>query len=114
MTEAVIVATGRTPIGRAFKGTLTGVRPDDLVAGVIRGVLDKLPSLDPATLDDLIRGYDMQTGETLWSMKLPAGGQATPMTYRGKDGKQYVVIAAGGHGSLGTTPGDSVIAYRLD
>jgi quinoprotein glucose dehydrogenase len=67
-----------------------------------------------ATLDDLIRGYDMQTGETLWSMKLPAGGQATPMTYRGKDGKQYVVIAAGGHGSLGTTPGDSVIAYRLD
>jgi quinoprotein glucose dehydrogenase len=47
-------------------------------------------------------------------MKLPAGGQATPMTFRGKDGKQYVVIAAGGHGSLGTTAGDSVIAYRLN
>jgi quinoprotein glucose dehydrogenase len=67
-----------------------------------------------AALDDQIRGYDMQTGEILWRTKLPAGGQATPMTYRGKDGKQYVVIAAGGHGSLGTTPGDSVIAYRLD
>ena len=67
-----------------------------------------------AALDDVIRGYDMQTGKTLWKMALPAGGQATPMTYRGKDGKQYVVIAAGGHGSLGTTPGDSVIAYRLD
>jgi quinoprotein glucose dehydrogenase len=67
-----------------------------------------------AALDDIIRGYDMQTGNVLWQNKLPAGGQATPMTYRGKDGKQYVVIAAGGHGSLGTTPGDSVIAYRLD
>ncbi|SEP23734.1 quinoprotein glucose dehydrogenase [Methylobacterium sp. UNC300MFChir4.1] len=67
-----------------------------------------------ATLDDRIRGYDMQTGEILWSTTLPAGGQATPMTYRGRDGRQYVVIAAGGHGSLGTTPGDSVIAYRLE
>jgi quinoprotein glucose dehydrogenase len=67
-----------------------------------------------ATLDDRIRAYDMQTGEILWTRALPAGGQATPMTYRGKDGRQYVVIAAGGHGSLGTTPGDSVIAFRLD
>ncbi|WP_457107344.1 membrane-bound PQQ-dependent dehydrogenase, glucose/quinate/shikimate family [Methylobacterium sp. P5_C11] len=67
-----------------------------------------------ATLDDRIRGYDMQTGAVLWSRPLPAGGQATPMTYRGKDGRQYVVIAAGGHGSLGTTPGDSVIAFRLE
>ena len=67
-----------------------------------------------AALDDIIRGYDMRTGETLWQMALPAGGQATPMTYRGEDGKQYVVIAAGGHGSLGTTLGDSVIAYTLE
>lgn len=67
-----------------------------------------------AALDDIIRAYDMRTGETLWKMALPAGGQATPMTYRGQDGKQYVVIAAGGHGSLGTTPGDSVIAYTLE
>ncbi|RMS23208.1 Quinoprotein, partial [Pseudomonas coronafaciens pv. garcae] len=43
-----------------------------------------------------------------------AGGQATPSAYRGSDGKQYVIIAAGGHGSLGTTLGDSVIAFRLD
>lgn len=64
-------------------------------------------------LDDAIRAYDMQTGETLWKMALPAGGQATPMTYRGNDGKQYIVVAAGGHGSLGTTLGDSVMAYRL-
>ncbi|MAC82090.1 MAG: membrane-bound PQQ-dependent dehydrogenase, glucose/quinate/shikimate family [Rhodobacteraceae bacterium] len=67
-----------------------------------------------AALDDTMRAYDMQTGQTIWQKHLPAGGQATPMTYRGADGKQYVVIAAGGHGSLGTTPGDSVIAYTLE
>jgi len=67
-----------------------------------------------AALDDTMRAYDMKTGETVWQHHLPAGGQATPMTYRGEDGKQYIVIAAGGHGSLGTTPGDSVIAYTLD
>ncbi|WP_216654811.1 membrane-bound PQQ-dependent dehydrogenase, glucose/quinate/shikimate family [Pseudogemmobacter hezensis] len=67
-----------------------------------------------AALDDIMRAYDMQTGETLWKVKLPAGGQATPMTYRGADGKQYIVVAAGGHGSLGTTPGDSVLAYTLE
>jgi len=63
MPEAVIVATGRTPLGRAFKGSLTGVRPDDLVAGVIRGVLDKLPSLDATTLDDLMIGCAEPDGE---------------------------------------------------
>lgn len=67
-----------------------------------------------AALDDIRRAYDMQTGETLWKVRLPAGGQATPMTYRSADGKQYIVVAAGGHGSPGTTPGDSVLAYRLE
>ncbi|WP_419247720.1 hypothetical protein, partial [Pseudomonas syringae] len=50
----------------------------------------------------------------LWEHELPAGGQSIPSTYTGNDGKQYVVIAAGGHGSLGTTLGDSVIAFRVD
>ena len=46
--------------------------------------------------------------------RLPAGGQATPMTYRvGSEGRQFVVIAAGGHGTLGTVPGDAVVAYAL-
>ena len=44
---------------------------------------------------------------------MPAGGQATPMTYRGNDGRQYLLVAAGGHGSLGTKAGDYVIAYAL-
>ena len=67
-----------------------------------------------ATTDDFIRAFSTQTGEKLWQARLPAGGQATPMTYRLRpSSKQYVVIAAGGHGLLETTPGDSVVAYAL-
>ena len=56
MPDAVVVAAGRTPIGRAVKGSLASVRPDDLAAGVVRGVLEQVPPLDPATLDDLYLG----------------------------------------------------------
>lgn len=66
-----------------------------------------------ATADDYLRAFDETNGHELWRARLPAGGQATPMTYMGKDGKQYVVIAAGGHGGLGTRSGDSLIAYAL-
>jgi len=67
-----------------------------------------------ATMDDYLRAFDADTGEELWKGRLPAGGQATPMTYRlSEDGKQYVVIAAGGHGKLGTRIGDSLVAYTL-
>jgi acetyl-CoA C-acetyltransferase len=54
--EAVIVAAARTPIGRAGKGSLVDVRPDDLTAGVIRAALDQVPALDPAGLDDIYVG----------------------------------------------------------
>lgn len=64
------------------------------------------------TLDNYLRAYDVTTGRKLWQSRLPAGGQATPMTYRIR-GKQMVVVAAGGHGSFGTTSGDSVLAYEL-
>lgn len=66
-----------------------------------------------ATADNFFRAYDISTGKLLWETELPAGGQATPSTYMGADNKQYVVIAAGGHGSLGTKEGDAVVAYRL-
>ena len=56
MTEAVIVATARTPIGRAFKGSLKDVRPDDLSVQVVQGLLATLPGLDPETIDDLYWG----------------------------------------------------------
>ncbi len=65
------------------------------------------------TLDYYVRAYDVTTGEELWKSRLPAGGQATPMTYAGEGGRQYVLVVAGGHGSLGTKAGDSVIAYAL-
>jgi len=66
-----------------------------------------------AAVDDYLRAYDLTTGENLWKARLPAGGQSTPMTYE-VDGEQYVVIVAGGHGSVGTKPGDYVIAYKLE
>ena len=65
------------------------------------------------TIDYYVRAYDVSTGKQLWESRLPAGGQATPMTYQGEDGRQYVLVVAGGHGSLGTKGGDSVIAYAL-
>ena len=56
----------------------------------------------------------MRTGATVWSDVLPAGGQATPMTYRlTKNGKQFVVLCAGGHEKLGTKIGDFVVAWAL-
>ena len=63
MPEAVIVATGRTPIGRAFKGSLVDMRPDDLTALVVREVLKKVPQLDPNTVEDLILGCGQPAGE---------------------------------------------------
>ncbi|OAT35673.1 membrane-bound PQQ-dependent dehydrogenase, glucose/quinate/shikimate family [Proteus myxofaciens] len=65
-----------------------------------------------ASQDDYLRAFNVTNGEMLWEARLPAGGQATPMTYS-IDGKQYVVIMAGGHGSFGTKMGDSLIAYGL-
>ncbi|NTJ26423.1 glucose/quinate/shikimate family membrane-bound PQQ-dependent dehydrogenase [Agrobacterium rhizogenes] len=65
-----------------------------------------------AAVDNYLRAYDVTTGRQLWEARLPAGGQSTPMTYTADD-KQYVLIVAGGHGSVGTKPGDYVIAYRL-
>ncbi|WP_338493999.1 glucose/quinate/shikimate family membrane-bound PQQ-dependent dehydrogenase [Pseudomonas trivialis] len=65
------------------------------------------------TLDQYLRAYDVKNGKQLWEGRLPAGAQTTPMTYTGKDGKQYVLVMAGGHGSLGTKQGDYVMAFKL-
>ena len=67
-----------------------------------------------AAVDGYLRAFDLETGRELWKYKLPAGGQATPMTYRaGPDQRQYLVISAGGHGPLGTPRGDYVLAFAL-
>ncbi|WP_296252956.1 glucose/quinate/shikimate family membrane-bound PQQ-dependent dehydrogenase [Pseudomonas sp. UBA4194] len=65
------------------------------------------------TLDQYLRAYDIRNGKQLWEGRLPAGAQTTPMTYTGKDGRQYVLVVAGGHGSLGTKQGDYVMAFAL-
>src|SRR5689334_10954912 len=63
MPEAVIVATARSPIGRAFKGSLTSIRPDDLLAQVVTTVLAKVPQLDPSLVEDMIVGCGLPGGE---------------------------------------------------
>jgi acetyl-CoA C-acetyltransferase len=68
MPEAVIVATARSPIGRARKGSLTEMRPDDLTVQMVRAVLDKVPQLDPAEIDDLMLGCGLPGGEQGFNM----------------------------------------------
>ena len=63
MSEAVIVATARTPIGRAFKGSLVSARPDDLAAFAVRTALDKVPALQVSDIDDLMMGCGQPAGE---------------------------------------------------
>lgn len=65
-----------------------------------------------AAMDNYLRAFDVETGEELWKGRLPAGGQATPMSYEWQ-GRQYVVIYAGGQARMTTTLGDSVIAFAL-
>ncbi|AZI35146.1 membrane-bound PQQ-dependent dehydrogenase, glucose/quinate/shikimate family [Caenibius tardaugens] len=67
-----------------------------------------------ATMDNYLRAFDLKNGKELWKGRLPAGGQALPMSYVSpRTGRQYVVIAAGGHAFMKTTPGDYVVAYSL-
>ena len=65
-----------------------------------------------ATIDGMFRAFDIDTGKELWNAQLPGGGKATPMTYRGADGRQYVVVAAGGDGET-WKPSDAIVAFAL-
>jgi quinoprotein glucose dehydrogenase len=65
-----------------------------------------------AAMDTYLRAFDVETGKEIWRLELPASAQATPMTYQ-VDGRQYLVICAGGHGKLGTRMGDYVVAFAL-
>jgi quinoprotein glucose dehydrogenase len=70
-----------------------------------------------ATSDQRFRAFDAKTGKELWAGELPAGGTATPITYTGKDGMQYVAIAASGdptaNGPAGAPVSDALVAFRL-
>jgi acetyl-CoA C-acetyltransferase len=77
MPEAVIVDAVRSPIGRAFKGSLTGIRPDDLGAFIVDALLDRNPDVDPGTVDDLICGCGLPQGEQSYNI-----GRAVSMLSR--------------------------------
>ena len=67
-----------------------------------------------ASMDRRLRAFDVLTGEQLWSAALPASAQATPMTYRATPGgRQYIVVAAGGHAAMGSALGDHLVAFAL-
>lgn len=94
-----------TPLPLPFKVGVPGIGGPMLTKGGVAFL--------GAAVDNYLRAYDVTNGRQLWQARLPAGGQATPMTYTTDDNKQYVVMVAGGHGSVGTKPGDYVIAYTL-
>jgi quinoprotein glucose dehydrogenase len=110
-TEAVDLFTGKkvwdVPLGTLVPGKETGSinlgGPIVTAGGLV---------FTAATMDLYLRAFDSETGKELWKYPLPAGGQATPMTYT-LNGKQYLVIAAGGHGKMGTKQGDFVLAFTL-
>jgi glucose dehydrogenase len=66
-----------------------------------------------ATIDRRFRAFDADNGKLLWETTLDASAHATPMTFRGRDGRQYVVVAAGGGGLLNSTPGSKIVAFAL-
>jgi quinoprotein glucose dehydrogenase len=110
-TEAVDLYTGKVlwdvPLGTMIPGQHTGsinLGGPMVTAGNL--------VFTAAGMDGYFHAFDLETGNEVWNYKLPAGGQAIPMTYTWK-GKQYLVIAAGGHGKLGTPAGDSVLAFTL-
>ena len=94
-----------TPLPLPFKVGVPGIGGPMLTRGGVAFL--------GAAVDNYLRAYDVTSGKVLWEARLPAGGQSTPMTYKASDNRQYVVMVAGGHGSVGTKPGDYVIAYRL-
>lgn len=75
MPEAVIVAATRSPIGRANKGSLVGMRPDDIAAQMVKAVLDKVPALDPREIDDLMMGCGQPGGESGFNIARAVGVQ---------------------------------------
>ena len=103
---------GRSSLGEFPELTARGIRPTgtpNLGGSIVTagGVV-----FIGATMDEQFRAFDSATGQLLWEHKLPFGGYATPSTYS-VNGRQFVVIAAGGGGKLGTKSGDAYVAFAL-
>jgi quinoprotein glucose dehydrogenase len=134
MYRTIILSPKGVPCTPPPWGALTAI---DVDQGAVRwetpfGSVNPIPNLPPnigspnlggsltsggvvfiaAAMDEVFRAFDIETGKELWHASLPASAQASPMTYRA-GGKQFVVIAAGGHGKLHTKRGDAVVAFAI-
>ena len=113
-TEAVDLFSGKkvwdVPLGTMIPGKQTGAINLGGPIATAGGLVFTAAASDGT--NNYLRAFDSDSGAELWKFELPAGGQATPMTYSLK-GKQYLVIAAGGHGKLGSKQGDYVLAFTL-
>ena len=98
----------RVPLGSMVSGAKTG-------APNLGGAITTAGGLTfiGATIDRTFRAFETRTGRELWSTTLPASGKATPMTFRGASGKQYVVISAGGDGGGAFGVSDAIVAFAL-
>jgi quinoprotein glucose dehydrogenase len=132
MYRTIIVSPKGVPCTPPPWGALTAI---DVDKGAVRwetpfGTVSRIPGAPPgspnlggsmtsggvvfiaAAMDEVFRAFDVETGKELWHATLPASAQASPMTYRAS-GRQFVVIAAGGHGKLHTKRGDAVVAFSV-
>jgi len=116
--SAVDLSTGEVrwdvPLGRIPQTALFGSKAADWGSINLGGSVVTAGGLVfiAAAMDDRLRAFDVETGKMLWAGELPASAQAAPMSYMA-DGKQFVLICAGGHGKLGTKRGDYVVAFAV-
>ena len=105
------------PLGRLYVGKDRPATSPEWGSVVLGGPIATAGGLvfEAGTLDNAIYAFDVETGKQLWRGDLPTSARATPMTYQGIDGKQYLVVSAGGHQPAGSQPlGDYVVAFSLD
>jgi quinoprotein glucose dehydrogenase len=110
-TEAVDVFTGKKIWDVALGTLIPGQRTGSINLG---GAMIAAGGLvfTAAAMDQDVHAFDIETGQELWKYSMPASAQATPMSFT-LHGRQYLVIAAGGHGKLGTRQGDYLLAFAL-
>ena len=107
---AVNLNTGRKEWSRPLGTMVAGKETGSVNVGAPITTADLI--LSAATVEPLLRAFDKQTGAEPWKGALPAPAQSTPMTYMA-NGKQFIVVCAGGHGAIGTPQGDAVVAFAL-
>ena len=112
MTEAVIVAATRSPIGRAAKGTMTELRPDDLAATIVRAACAQVPELEPTAFDDLILGCAQPAGEQGYNMARVVGLLAGSADRAGPDDQPLLLVLARRPSASPRTPSRPARATR--